>query len=30
MLFGLTEGKFNSMDLEHGPRSVVTLIFYRE
>jgi len=30
MLFGLAEGKLNSMDLKHRPGSVVTVIFYRE
>ena len=28
--FGLAEGKWNSTDIEHGPRSVVIAIFYRE
>ena len=30
MSFGLAEGTYNSTDLEHGPRSVVTAICYRE
>jgi len=30
MSSGLAEGKLNITDLEHGPRSVVTAIFYCE
>jgi len=30
MSFGLAEGKMNSMELEHGPRSVTTAISFVE